>query len=100
MPLMRYVEYIVWNNYSASAGETSPEIDVSKLDRFTATVTVSGATTVTMQYQVFTTWYDMDSITFSAAGSDRFVVWGDNPKKVRFKTSNACTITIYVSGKC
>jgi uncharacterized protein YcfL len=99
MPLKRYVEYKVWENYSASAGEISPEVDVSMLDRITATVTVSAATTVTMQYQVFDTWYDMSSITFSAAGTDSFVVWGDNPKKVRFKTSAACTITIYVAGK-
>jgi hypothetical protein len=99
MSLKRYVEYKVWENYSASAGEISPEVDVSKLDRITATVTVSAATTVTMQYQVFDTWYDLDSISFSAAGTDRFVVWADNLKKVRFKTSAAVTITIYVAGK-
>jgi hypothetical protein len=99
MSLKRYVEYIVWNNYSASAGETSPEVDVSKLDRFSVFVNVSGATTITMQYQIFDSWLNRDQMTFSAAGSDWWVVWADNPKKVRFKTSAAVTITIAVFGK-
>jgi hypothetical protein len=99
MPLKRYVEYIVWNSYSASAGETSPEVDVSKLDRFTVFINVSGATTITIQYQIFDTWLDRDTMTFSAAGSNWWVIWADNPKKVRFKTSNAVTISIYVIGK-
>jgi hypothetical protein len=99
MPLMRYAEYIVWNNYSASAGETSPEVDVSKLDRFSVLVDVSAATTITMQYQIFDQWVDRDSITFSAAGIDWWVVWGDVPKKVRFITSAAATITIAIFGK-
>lgn len=96
---MRYVEYIVWNNYSATAGEISPETDVSKLDRFSVLVSVSAATTITMQYQIFYSWVDRDSLTFSAAGTDWFIVWADNPKKVRFKTSNAVTITIAIFGK-
>jgi hypothetical protein len=100
MPLMRYVEYKVWENYSASAGETSPEVDVSKLDRITAYVTVSAATTITLQVQVFDTWIDRDSLTFSEAGTDCFEIWASTPKKVRFKTSADCTITIYVTGKC
>jgi hypothetical protein len=96
---MRYVEHKVWENYSASAGETSPEVDVSKLDRFTVFINVSDATIITMQYQIFDQWIDRDSMTFSAAGSDWWVVFADNPKKIRFITSNAVTISIYVSGK-
>ena len=99
MPLKRYVEYKVWENYSASAGETSPEVDVSRLDRFTVFINVSGATTITIQYQIFDAWIDRATMTFSAAGLDWWVVWADNPKKVRFKTSNAVTITIAIFGK-
>jgi hypothetical protein len=99
MPLMRYVEYVVWNNYSASAGEVSPETDVSELDRFTVFVNVSGATTITMQYQIFDQWINRDSITFSGPGVEWWIVWADNPKKVRFRTSNAVNITIAIFGK-
>jgi len=99
MPLKRYVEYLVWNNYSAPAGAVSPETDVSKLDRFTVFVQVSAATTITLQYQIFDTWIDRESITFAGAGIDWFLVWADNPKKVRFKTSAAVTITIAIFGK-
>jgi len=99
MPLMRYVEYLVWNGYEASPGETSPEVDVSKLNRFSVFIWVSAATTITMQYQVFDVWLDRDSISFAGAGSDWWVVWADNPKKIRFRTSEAATITIAVFGK-
>jgi hypothetical protein len=100
MPLLRYVEYKIWENHAASAGEISPEQDVSKLDRITVYVTVSAATTITLQVQVFDTWIDRDSLTFSGAGTDEFEIWASTPKKVRFKTSSAVTISIYVTGKC
>jgi hypothetical protein len=99
MPLTRYVEYIIWNNYPASAGEISPEQDVSKLNRFSVFINVSGATTITMQYKIFDNWVDRDSITFSGSGVNWWIVWADNPKAVRFKTSNAVTITIIIIGK-
>jgi len=100
MPLMRYVEYIIWNSQSVQAGGISPEQDVSRLNRFSVFVNVSTATTITMQYQIFDLWIDRETMNFSGAGINWWIVWADNPKKIRFKTSNAATITITIIGKC
>jgi hypothetical protein len=39
-------------------------------------------------------------MTFATAGQDWWNIWSLAAEYIRFKTSNAVTITIFVAGKC
>lgn len=99
MSLMRQDSRIIWHDHLASAGETSPELDVSKVQFLTIYVEVDSPTTVTLQVFTCENFQDRDSITFSGAGHDWWEIWAQAWDKIRFKTSNACTITIEVKFK-
>jgi hypothetical protein len=96
MPLTNAYEIVVWSNYAASAGETSPAVSIFETNSLLVYVNVSGATTITLQVYVNNEWHDYDSITFSAAGENFWNIWSLATSDIRFKTSNAVTITLTV----
>jgi hypothetical protein len=96
MPLTYAYEIEVWKNYSASAGETSPAVSIFETNNLLIYVKVSAPTTITLQVWVNNEWHDYDSMTFSAAGENFWNVWSLATSEIRFKTSNAVTITITV----
>jgi len=99
MPLLRQNSIIVWQNYSASAGERSPKVDVSKVQFLTIYVEVSAATTIYLDIYACNGWKQRDSLTFSGAGYDFWEIWANAWDIISFRTSNAVTITIEVKFK-
>jgi uncharacterized protein (UPF0261 family) len=97
--LMRFVKKVVWNNVAKAAGDVSDPVDVSKVDKLLVFVKVSAATTITLQVLSDGTYEDYDSLTFSAAGQNWWNIWSLAADYIRFKTSNAATITIIVKEK-
>jgi hypothetical protein len=96
MSLTYAFEIEVWKNYSASAGETSPVVSIFETNNLLVHIEVSGATTITLQYYAAGAWHDYDSITFSGAGKNQWNIWSLACDLIRFKTSNAVTITLTV----
>lgn len=96
---MRFVRKVVWNNYSAPAGATSSAIDISKVEFLLIYISVSAATTITLQVNTYWGWKDYDKISFTAAGEDFWNVWSLATDKIRFRVSSAATISLEVAMK-
>jgi hypothetical protein len=96
---MRFVKQVVWDNVAVPAGGTSDPVDISKVDKLLVFVKVSAATTITLQVLSDGTYEDYDSITFSGAGQDWWNIWSLAADSIRFKTSDAATITLIVKMK-
>ena len=99
MPLMRWNKNTVWQNHSAVAGETSPTVDVSKVQTLLIYVQVSAATTITLQVDTVNGMQDYDTMTFTGAGYNWWNILSLPADLIRFETSNAATITIDVMYK-
>jgi hypothetical protein len=99
MSLKRFAKRVVWYNQSVPNGAVSEIIDVSKVEFLLIFVKVSSATTITLQVKSNGTYEDYSSITFTGAGQNWWNIWSLATDYIRFKTSNATTITLIVKMK-
>jgi len=86
----------LWNNEAVPAGSVTSEVDVSKVASLGVFIEVSSATTVEFQVETATGWKVFDSISFAAADHFFYNVWILPFTKIRFKTTEATTITVQV----
>lgn len=96
MGLMRFSKKDLWKDYSASAGETTETIDVSKVEFTGIYLKVSGATDISLLVETTQGYIEFDKISFSAAGEDFWVIWAFPFENIKLKTSAAVTITIQI----
>jgi len=95
-PLVKFNSEYVWDNQSVSAGGVSGSIDVSQARQFGFYVEVSAATTIELQVDARVGWATYDSINFSGAGSD-FRDYHPFPyDTIRFRSTQAATISLYI----
>jgi len=94
MPITRKGAFDIWVNHSASAGEETDIIDISKWNNILFYIEVSGATDITVRALIGGSWYDYDTITFAAADSQLWEKTSTPLFFIKFKTSNAVTVTI------
>jgi len=99
MPLMRWNENILWDNYAATAGETTAPMDIKRIQYLLVYVKVSAATTITLQAYTKSGMQDYDTMTFTGAGYNWWNILSLPADSIRFQTSNAATITIHVMYK-
>jgi len=94
MPLQRFSETVLWDNYSASANEETDAVDVEKASQlgiyvYTDTdINLDVLVYVNGAYKILTT----ESIP---ALTDYFITWMAYPwGYTKFKVDRACTITL------
>jgi hypothetical protein len=85
-----------WYQKSVTAGETSPDVEVLFANSLLIYVKVSSATTITLQIDTIDGFQDYDSLTFTGAGYNYFIVWTKIANRIRFKSSAATTVTVEV----
>jgi hypothetical protein len=96
MGLKRQNSIVVWNNYAAAAGEVSNFVRIMEVEFLLIYVSVSAATTITLQVQTIGGWVDYDSLVFTGPGYNFWNIWSLAADIIRFKTSAAATISIQV----
>jgi len=85
---------ILWKEVVKNAGAVTDEIDVSRIASLGVYVKVSSATTIEFQVETAAGWAIYDSTSFTTAGDIFFNIWILPFMKIRFKTTEATTITI------
>lgn len=96
---MRFNKIDLWKDLAVIADAVTASLDVSRVSHILVYVKVSAATTITLQ--VGTTQGDIayDEMVFTAAGENFWNIWSAPWELIRFKTSDAATITIQVMYK-
>lgn len=93
---MRFNKYDVWVDYSASAGEVSPGVDVSKVNSIGVYVNVSAATDIQLLVKIDDKFAVYDTLSFTGAGYNFWNIWNFPFEAIAFRTTNAAKITIRV----
>jgi len=86
----------VWNGDSVGAGETSDPFLINGFDKKTIHLETDAATDYTIQVDPIGdgSWKDYDTVSFSGAGYDTYIMTGD-AVWVRVKSSDAVTATAW-----
>lgn len=94
MALQRFVEDVLWDSYSAAAGEESNVVDVEQAEHFGVFVRTDTAIDLDVLVNVNGTYRVLTTQSI-AANTDTFITWTVYPwGKTKFRVSAACTITL------
>jgi hypothetical protein len=91
-------EIVCWNA-SLPAGATVGPVIIKRAKQLLIYVKVSAATTITLQVKTGDGYIDYDSLNFTGAGYNFWNIWSLASDRIKFKTSNAATVSIEVMMK-
>jgi len=94
--LKRFVKKVLWDEVSKAAGDTTPSLDVSKVNTLGVFVKVSAATNIQLFVKGNGIYYFYDELSFTAAEHKWWNIWNFPFEEILFKTTAAATITIIV----